>query len=213
MPVDPNRLPHGEDHAEAERMIADLLASEEVSWVDAPDLFDLPSHIQYLIEQATAPLSLKHRQEVREAIASRRNRTNSALSRMASTLATTKIAFLPVEVQAWTAHLELKRYRDWCKSHHCEMLHAASVYFKERPKHPEPIPGRPDEWGPRSDALRYAALQKLGYKSKEAGKKIGGRHLARIKQLTTAIPDGDVDVQAAMEREKLQPIEKQKNID
>lgn len=51
-PIDPSRLPDGVSQDEAERMIANLLTSENVSWVAAPDLFDLPSHIQDLVSLA-----------------------------------------------------------------------------------------------------------------------------------------------------------------
>ena len=52
LPVDPSRLPHDASQAEAERMVADLLDSEQISWGDGPDLFDLPCHIQDLVSLA-----------------------------------------------------------------------------------------------------------------------------------------------------------------
>lgn len=195
-PIDPAKLPHGVSEDEAERMVADLLASGEVAWLEAPDLFELPTYIQYLVDQATAPSAAEHIQEVRNARAERRRPAKSAIAMMASNLGSTKINYLPVERTAWAAHLELKRYSDCCQAQQREMYIAARTYFKAK-QQPDPIPGRPDEWGALSDALRYAAFLKLGYTPKEAGKMLA-RHVARIKTLAAMIPESDVDLQIRM---------------
>lgn len=55
-----------EERAEAQGMIADLLASKELSWVDAPDLFDLPGHIQDLVSLAEYGESWRADAQVRQ---------------------------------------------------------------------------------------------------------------------------------------------------
>lgn len=66
MPVDPNRLPHDASQAEAERMVADLLDSGQVSWGNAPDVFDLPCYIQDLVSLAEHGVSWKATEQVRQ---------------------------------------------------------------------------------------------------------------------------------------------------
>ena len=49
LPVDQSRLRHDASQAQADRMVADLLDSEQAAWVNATDFFDLPCHIQDLV--------------------------------------------------------------------------------------------------------------------------------------------------------------------
>ncbi len=47
-------------------MVADLLDSEQISWGDAPDLFDLPCHIQDLVSLAEHGAYWKASEQVRQ---------------------------------------------------------------------------------------------------------------------------------------------------
>ena len=65
-PIDLSRLPHGVSQVEAERMLADLLASEDLSWVAVPDLSGLPGHIQDLVSLAECGESWRADEQVRQ---------------------------------------------------------------------------------------------------------------------------------------------------
>jgi hypothetical protein len=212
-PIDPAKLPHGVSQDEAKRMVSELLASGEVVWLEAPDLFELPDHIQRLVYAATAPNSVEHHEETqhfrikrqtpREKVVEPNRVPFGAFGAMASTLARSpprieekSPTHSSTEKEAWAAHLELVKYRDRCKAEQREMYIAARIYF-ERGVQPEAIRGRPEEWGPRSDALRYAAALKLGCTHRQALKTIS-RHAARIKQLAKDIPEADIALQIGL---------------
>ncbi len=211
-PIDPSRLPgilnKRMSQKVAEQMVAELLsaqsADEAMQWVDAPDLFDRPSYIQLLVDTATSVNSATHIKESRNSRAARKNpplqitQRQNPMGAIAANLAPPEPGprHTKAHKMAWAAHLELERYRAHCEREHREMYCAAHFYFKDK-QQPDPIPGRPEEWGPRSDALRYASALQLGYTPQQASKMVA-RHSARIKKLAGKLPPNDVALQSAL---------------
>lgn len=211
--IDPARLPHGENQGEAERMLADLMASGDTDWVEAPDLIEMPSYIQMLVNTATAPNCSEHRKETRAFRHRRKDKGgkfdaptpkpmatfDGVASQLSSTAPPKKeksLAYSSTEKEAWAAHLKLVQYRERCEAEHREMHVTARIYFEEKMQ-TDSIRGRPEEWGPRSDALRYAAALELGYTPQEASQMLP-RHAARIRRLAMEIPKTDIELQIGL---------------